>query len=401
MWLSISMRFKKKISLKDKDIEDYYNTNITNFKQEEEVKARHILIKVEDDKNDAEAKKKAEEISARIKNGENFEELAKKYSQEPGADKSGGDLGWFGRGRMVKPFEDKAFSMAEGEVSDLVKTNFGYHIIKVEGKRAEGTKPLSEVKSMIEQTMKREKAEAEALDKMTNIHKEVSFDKKDFAAAAKENGFELKTSNLFAKGGEIKGLGRSYKFIQKAFELKKDELSTPVSDYKYSMVMRLVDIKEPYYPEFKDVQDLVKNSYKSHLAEKAALEKAQNICNKLKSGTEWASFKEDKSVKTDVGIEISRRSKYIKGVGKIDNIIPLTFNMEAGAISDPINTKSGYMIFKVNSKEMFDEKKYNEKRAEILKNLIDTRQQQILEDYIKSLKENAKIENFLETSEKS
>jgi peptidyl-prolyl cis-trans isomerase D len=399
-YIAINMsEIEAKTTIKDEDIQAYYDANTANYKQDEEVKARHILFKVDNEQSDAEAKKKAEEVLALVKKGGNFEELAKKYSQEPGADKSGGDLGWFSKGRMVKAFEEKAFSMKEGEISDLVKTEFGYHIIKVEGKKAEGIKPLAEVKNMIEQTLKREKVEKEAGDRMTQIHKEIAFDKKDFSKVAQENKLEAKTSNLFSKSGEIDGLGRSYKFTQKAFEMKLDEISSPINDYKNYIVMKLIEIKEPYYPEFKDVQELVKSSYKKHLAENIALEKIQNIAKQIKNGSDFASFKEDKNIKYEEKVEISKRAKYIKGVGQVDNIVPLTFGMQIGAITEPLKTKSGYLIFKVTAKDLFDENKYKEKRPEILKNLVESRQQQILEDYIKALKDKAKIENYIKPQE--
>ncbi|MBU1626851.1 peptidylprolyl isomerase [bacterium] len=244
------------IKLDDKKIEEYYNSHIDEYKQEEEVHARHILFKVEKDAkdSDANAKKQAEEILAKIKKGEDFIELAKKYSQEPGADKSGGELGWFGRGRMVKPFEEKAFSMKVGEVSDIVKTDFGYHIIKVEGKKEAGTKSLSEVKEMIASSLKREMAKTEAENKIALLYKDVTADKKSLSEAAKNRGLAFQQSNFFTKNGEIDGLGRAYKFSQKAFELKLDEISSPIDDYRFNGIIKLIEIKEPYYPEFTEVE---------------------------------------------------------------------------------------------------------------------------------------------------
>ena len=107
-------------------------------------------------------KKQAEDILAKARAGADFAELAKKYSEDEDSAKKGGDLDYFGKGRMVPQFEQKAFSMQPGEISDLVKTQFGYHIIKLVDKKAAETKPLAEVRSQIEDQLKWEEAQAQA-----------------------------------------------------------------------------------------------------------------------------------------------------------------------------------------------------------------------------------------------
>jgi parvulin-like peptidyl-prolyl isomerase len=148
----LSREVVDKIKVSEEDMKQYYKANREQFKKPEEVKARHILIKVSKDASPDEkktARKKADEILAKIKKGEDFASLAEKYSDDPGSAKKGGDLGYFPRGRMVKPFEDAAFSLNPGEVSDIVETKFGYHIIKLEEKRPAGYQPFEAVKNTI------------------------------------------------------------------------------------------------------------------------------------------------------------------------------------------------------------------------------------------------------------
>ncbi len=148
-----------KANISDEDIKKYYGNNLDKYKEPEKVKVSHILIKVAPDANE-EAKKKAEskakEILARAKKGEDFAKLAKEFSEDTGSSQNGGDLGFFQKGRMVKEFEDAAFKLKTGEISDIVKTKFGYHIIKAEDKKEEKQKTLSEVKSQIKETLSRE-----------------------------------------------------------------------------------------------------------------------------------------------------------------------------------------------------------------------------------------------------
>jgi len=152
-----------KITISDEESEAFYKSHPEFFKQPEQVKASHILIKsdAKDDqaKQDA-AKKKIEDIQQKVKNGDDFAGLAKQYSEGPSA-KQEGDLGFFGRGQMVKPFEDAAFSMKPGQVSEVVKTRFGYHLIKVTDQKAAGTLPYKDVKEKIQGYLKQQKVNTE------------------------------------------------------------------------------------------------------------------------------------------------------------------------------------------------------------------------------------------------
>jgi len=134
---------KKKLEsdaqVSDADLKKFYDQNIEKFKTGDQIRASHILVKTE---------KEAKDIQAQLKSGAKFEDLAKKYSVDSSSAK-GGDLGWFGKGSMVPAFEKAALALKEGQVSDIVKSDFGYHIIKLTGKRAAGTRPFDEVKAQI------------------------------------------------------------------------------------------------------------------------------------------------------------------------------------------------------------------------------------------------------------
>ena len=141
--LIVESFLKKKVEtesqVSDADLQKFYEQNKEKFKTGEQIRASHILVKTE---------KEAKDILDKIKAGGNFEELAKKYSVDSSAAK-GGDLGWFGKGSMVPVFEKAALALKEGQVSDVVKSDFGFHIIKLTGKRAAGIRPLEEVKDQI------------------------------------------------------------------------------------------------------------------------------------------------------------------------------------------------------------------------------------------------------------
>ena len=152
-----------KVKLSDSDIRAFYDNNLETFKQPERVQASHILIKVDpeaDASQKAEAQKKIGLVQEKLQKGEDFGALAKEYSEGPSGP-NGGELGYFTRGQMVKPFEEAAFAMKPGEVSGMVETRFGYHLIKVTDKTPETTMPYDDVKDRLEQFLKQRKLQEE------------------------------------------------------------------------------------------------------------------------------------------------------------------------------------------------------------------------------------------------
>ena len=153
----------QKITVSDREIKTYYDSNPDFFEQSEQVRAHHILVKVDpkgDASQKAESHKKIEKIQQKLHKGEDFTALAKEFSQCPSSAK-GGDLGYFNRGQMVKPFEDAAFALKPGEVSDIVETKFGYHLIKVVDKKPKSTIAYEDVKDKLGQYLKQEKVKKE------------------------------------------------------------------------------------------------------------------------------------------------------------------------------------------------------------------------------------------------
>ena len=149
-----------------KTIEAAYTENYAKYNQAEEIKARHILIKAEDD---AKALDKIKAIKSKV-NTSNFAGIAEKESEDPTGKSNGGDLGWFARGRMVPEFEDVAFKMPKGQISEPIKTQFGYHLIYVEDKKAAETKPIAAVKNELAQ-LAIQKTKAQDLDKLLETEK--------------------------------------------------------------------------------------------------------------------------------------------------------------------------------------------------------------------------------------
>jgi len=175
----IDEQVARKIVISDADTRAYYDAHPQMFKQPEQVKASHILIKVTPDADDAQkatARKKIEEIQQKLKNGGDFAALAKEYSEGPSGAR-GGDLGFFRHGQMVKPFENAAFGLEPGQVSDVVTTRFGYHLIKVTEKKPAKTLAYSEVKDKIGERLKQQKIEKQAGEYIDGLKKDAKIEK--------------------------------------------------------------------------------------------------------------------------------------------------------------------------------------------------------------------------------
>ena len=168
-----------KIQVSEADTKAYYDENQNLFKRPEQVKASHILIKLESDATDlqkAQARIEIAKIHQKLKDGQDFAALAKQYSQDSSSE-NGGDLGYFGRGQMVKPFEEAAFALEPGQVSEIVETRFGYHLIKVVDKRPEGIMAYTEVKDRLNQHIKSQRIDQEARNYIDNLKKDAQIKK--------------------------------------------------------------------------------------------------------------------------------------------------------------------------------------------------------------------------------
>lgn len=159
--MAIEANIVKNIVTSEQESKTYYDSHPESFRRPEEIKASHILIKVEsgaDDAEKADAKKRLEAIRGRLKKGEDFAAVAKELSEGPSS-KNGGDLGYFSKGRMVKPFEEAAFALKTGEISDIVETQFGYHLIKRTAQRPEAIIPFEDVKERLQESIKNDKVQ--------------------------------------------------------------------------------------------------------------------------------------------------------------------------------------------------------------------------------------------------
>jgi len=267
----------------EEELREFYDTNQNQFSVEEERQVSHILIQVEENADEAAitmAREKAEDLVAKLNVGESFENLAKENSDDPGSSEMGGDLGYFGRGLMEPDFEEAAFSLKQGEVSEPVLTSFGYHIIKVTGIREKESKSFAEVRDEILAQFQNDAAERqyfELAEKLTNQAYEMPDSLRE---TADELGLELKQSPFFERRGGT-GVFANPRIVTVAYSddvLKQGFNSEPLDvDENHVLVLRLLDHQKAAQRPLDEVKSQVKQSLlqdKAREAVKAAGEKA-------------------------------------------------------------------------------------------------------------------------------
>lgn len=281
--------FENIVTVTDDEIADAYEMQLDQYKEPEKANARHILIKVEEGASEEDvqkAKAKAEEVLALVMaEGADFAELAKQYSEGPSKD-SGGDLGWFQREQMVKEFSDAVFNMKKGEITGPVKTDFGFHIIKLEDIKPAHTRTIEEVKDEIRNKLTKEKATELAASKAEESYDEVTLSQ-NLEEAAKKLDLDLKTTDFFMLNETQSEIDPDPKFNQVALSLKKGEIGPMVDTKTGHYIIKAVDRQESYVPEMKDVIGSVEEDLAREKAAEMAKKAAEGFLAKTKEENGW------------------------------------------------------------------------------------------------------------------
>jgi peptidyl-prolyl cis-trans isomerase D len=334
---------RNKITVSEEDIKRFYEDNQQQYSTPEQVRASHILLKTEG-KDDAAVKKQAEDLLAKVKAGADFAKLATQYSEDDASKVKGGDLDFFGKGQMVPEFDKTAFSLSPGQISDLVKTQYGYHIIKVTEKRAATTRKLEEVRAQIEDQLKWERAQTEAQRTADEVAGKLK-NPADFDGYAKGRGLTVGESPLFTREEPIAGLGMAPAVAERAFELKEGEVSEALRTQQGFAFITVTGRQDAYIPKLEEVKAKVREDVLKRKGVDVARQKAQAVGAQMKSGDFNAAAKAaGLEVKTT---EFVARGAAIADIGTSPAVDAVAFKMQPNEVSDPIVTDNGTVIVKV------------------------------------------------------
>ena len=335
---------RAKVIVPEASIERAYNDNIAQYTSPEQVRASHILLKTEG-KDDAAVKAKAEDVLKQAKSGADFAALAKKYSEDEGSAKNGGDLDYFGKGKMVPEFDQAVFTMMPGQTSDLVKTQFGYHIIKLVDKKAAKVSTLAEVHQQLHDQLATETARAQAADLAQTIAKEVS-KPADLDKAAGAHGLMVQESGFVARDESILTLGPAPEAVSRAFEMKVGDVSAPLQAARGFVFETVIAIQPPAMPKLDDVKDKVRDEVIKQKARDLSRQKAAAVAAKLKGAADFEKVAKAAGVEAKT-TDLITRDAPIPDLGVAPEAMDTAFKLPAGAVSEPISTDNGTVVLKV------------------------------------------------------
>jgi peptidyl-prolyl cis-trans isomerase D len=371
------------------DVRRYYDQNIEQFSTPEQVKASHVLIKISETQDDAAARKSAEEVLAKAKAGADFAELAKQFSEDESNKATGGDLGFFGRGAMVKEFEDVAFSLEPGQMSEIVKTQFGYHVIKVTEKKAGETRPFEQVRAQIEDQLKWERAQQQA----QQIAEEIGDDLEspaDLEEVAKARGLNAGESGFFTREEPITGIGFAPEASAAAFQLKDNEVSDPLRTPQGIAFIAVTGRQDSQVPTLDAAKDKVREEVIKRKALDAARARAAAVAASLKSGNFAAAAKAaGLEVKTT---ELIARGAPLPDVGTSEAVDAAVFKLPAGSVTDPITTDNAVVIARVVERDEVTPEELSQGRSALREQVLNERRNRFFSAYMTKAKEKMKIE---------
>src|SRR5580698_5917102 len=276
----------------DDELKAVYQQNIQQFQVPNRVHAEHILLMTVGGKTDAEVaeiKKKADDILAQAKKkGANFEDLAKKYSEDPGSKAKDGDLGWLVQGQTVPEFEKAAFSMNKGEISDLIKTQYGFHIIKVLDKETAHTKTFDEVKDSLRPNYLLNKVDQEAAKVADQIAADIrQSNKTTLDQLAKQYHLAVGETRPVSVNDQIIELGNSKEVKDAIFGQRPDELSVPIHTDRGFLILAVRGVLPAHQGTLEEVRDKVITDLKQEKSTQMARTKADDFEKRLKAGDKF------------------------------------------------------------------------------------------------------------------
>ena len=329
------------LTLTEDEVRLYYDANLPQYQTPGQVRASHILLRVDGDDDEAVAARAAA-LAAEARGGADFAELAREHSEDETNAESGGDLGSFGRGRMVPEFENAAFAMAAGEVSDPVRSPFGFHVIQVTEKQEEVTQPFAEVRGAIENVLKRERSSARATSLARAIAAEATTPA-DLERAASARGYELQESGFAARGEPILGLGLAQEVSAQAFAIDPGSVAGPVPTPSGPAFVTVTDIQDPYIPELDEVREQVREDVILKKSLTLAQERAAGAAETLKTAEDFVAAAEQAELSLGSSDFVTRGST-LPEVGSSPAVEAVAFAMTPGTVSDVIQTGNAVAI---------------------------------------------------------
>jgi peptidyl-prolyl cis-trans isomerase D len=386
--------FAEQVKITEEKLGQYYDEHKEEFYRDEQMRARHILLKLPPEANadeDARVRAEAEAIRQRIEAGEDFATVAQQVSQDPASAEQGGDLGFFKRGAMVKAFEEVAFTLQPGDVSAPVRTDFGYHLIKVEERQEAGYQSLEAVRVELTQRLSREEAHRLAEERAQSAYDLIINAGGSLAAAAEQFDLTVQETPLITRGQTIEGIEHTALFTQTAFELQEGQVSRPMTLGSRYAIMKPLERQASYIPPFEEVKDAVGDALMQERSKDLARQNAEAFITDLKAGKsleELAHTLDSQAEQTG----LFSRGGTIAKLGRPQGFIRTAFRMTVGE-ARVVNLLDQPAVIVLKERSSLDAEAYEREKEQVQQRLLQQKQAQIFAQWANEMRQLADDRN--------
>ncbi len=377
------------ITVPEAEIAAFYQQNLSQYQTPAQVRASHILFKLEGKDEKVVQALAADVLKKATAPGADFAALARQYSEDDSNNQNGGDLDYFGRGRMVAEFEQAAFGMKAGEISNLVKTAFGFHIIKVIDNKSDQTRPLAEVRTELEDQLKWQKAQAEA-ERIAKSLEATTKTPADLDKVAKERSLAVVETGLVASDEPIQGVGAQPEISGRVFGMKEGEV-TPAMRVATGWVFATVTGRQDsYLPQLAEVKAKVADDVRQEKAAEMAKQRATAIATELKNAKDFAAAAKRGGLEVKT-TELVARGTAIPDLGISEAVDAAAFALPPGGVSDAISTATGTAVIRVVEKVGVTDTEVESGKDVLRDELVNGRRDKFFGAYMQKAKSGLKI----------
>jgi len=379
-------RLRRLLPAEEAELEAYYQEHQEEFVQEEQANARHILIRVApgaSEEEELDARLHAEDLAETARTGGDFADLAAAHSEDPGSKDKGGDLGWFGRGQMVEEFEQAVFGAAPGDIVGPVRSQFGYHVIKVEGFQPRRQQPFEEVREQVRFRYLEGRAAAEAEVRSNALAKRLAADPPDTdegwqAIADEDEAVVFNISPPFGADEPVPGAGQGVELTADVFAADLGDVGGPRSIPRGWMVWQLQAVEPAGVPPFEDVRAAVEQAVRRQKALAAAAERADEIAAEWRAGAAGAGLADGLDT-TLAEARGHRRGSPVTGVGVAPALDRAVFAAEPDTVVGPVQVGDrGAAVARVLELDLVGDAELERERDRIRERLVTERAEMLL-----------------------
>jgi peptidyl-prolyl cis-trans isomerase D len=390
-------KVRAKTSVPEAEVKAEYESRKSSFAVAEQVTAAHILIKADPDKGpaaDAEAKAKVEKLAEKAKTGEDFARLANENTDDPSGKANGGQLPPFSRGQMVPEFEQAVFDMKPGEIRGPIKTQFGYHIIKLVSKTPPRTRIFEEVRPQLEAELAERRAQAETERRARELSEKLKGMRNasdDELRKLRDDAVSYDTTPWVSRTDAIPGIGANQRFSEEAWAGKVGQISsTPITTSRGPAFVKPAEQRAAGLPPFEEVKNKVAADYQAERRDKEALEKLQSAAQELGSGGSLVTLAARYETEVKTTPEFSPGGP-VPDIGVAPELSIAVFATAKGQAGPPVPVPGGYVIFRVVNRSAADAKALETQRAELTDALRARQADRLLRASIQQMRADKKV----------